>query len=232
MKGFLALVLLFIGFSTSAQDGKLKRDLTAFSAVNVRGSIDLVYIPSNSYFVEIVGKNPEDVITDIEEGTLMVNHKKGKNWVASEWNTVGKGLQVFVHAPTIHVLSSAGSGNIQIEGVLKSDDLSIRMDGAGNVSGNINVGKFKLDHNGSSNIRLKGGADHAVINSNGSGNIQSFDLVIDDCSISKSGSGNSQLTVNVSLHASISGSGNFTYQGNPKEISTSSSGTGKIRKAY
>ena len=217
--------------AVSAQDGKLKRDLTHFSGISVKGAIDLIYIPSDKFYVEIVGKNPEDVITSVEDDVLQIKHRKGTNWVSSEWNTLGKGLQVFVHASGTDLISSSGSGSISIDGIVKADHLTIRMDGAGNVSGQINVGKLELDHNGSANIRLKGGADKAIINSNGSGNIQSFELVVDDCTLSKSGSGNAQLTVNVALHASISGSGNFTYRGNPKEITTSSAGTGKIKQA-
>lgn len=222
---------MFIAVSSIAQDGKLRRDLSSFSGIKVKGSINLVYVPSEKYFVEIVGKQPEDISTEVVDELLVINHKNAKNWVSSEWNTIGKGLIVYVHASGIDEISSTGSGSISIDGILKSDELMLRMDGAGNVSGQINVGKLNLEHNGSANIRLKGGADKAVISSNGSGNIQSFDLVIDECTISKSGSGNAQLTVNHTLHASISGSGNFTYRGNPKEISTSSAGTGKIKQA-
>ncbi len=231
MKKILGLLMLVLNLAAFSQDGKLKRELTSFSGVNVKGNIDLVYMNAKEYYVEIVGKNASDVVTAVEDNVLQVYHNKAKNWVASEWNTLGKGLKVYVHAPSLNLLASAGSGNIQIEGILKADQLNIKMDGAGNVVGQINVGKFKLENNGSSNIRLKGGVDQAVVNSNGSGNIQCFDLVIDKCTISKSGSGNAQLTVNVSLQASISGSGNFTYKGNPKDINTSSAGIGKIKSA-
>jgi hypothetical protein len=230
MKKILGLLFLMLNLTAFSQDGKLKRDLTSFSAVNVKGNIDLIYMNAKEYYVELVGKDASDVVTTVEDDVLHVYHKKAKNWVASEWNTLGKGLQVIVHAPSVNSLESAGSGNIQIDGVLKTEQLSIRMDGAGNVLGQINVGKLHVENNGSSNIRLKGGVDNAVINSNGSGNIQCFDLVVDKCTLSKSGSGNAQLTVNVSLQASISGSGNFTYRGNPKEISTSSAGIGKIKR--
>jgi hypothetical protein len=87
-----------------------------------------------------------------------------------------------------------------------------------------------MENTGSSNMRLSGSVEKANIRSSGSGNLQSFDLMVDDCSISKSGSGNAQITVNRSLTASISGSGNLTYKGSPKILASSSAGLGKIKK--
>lgn len=213
------------------QKEMVTRQLGSFNMVMVSGSIDLLYKPSSSYYVEIKGNYPEDIISELKDGELMIYHKKGKNWISNEWNTIGRGYVVVIYAPSLNGITSAGSGAITIEGVLKSDNLSVSIAGSGNLVGQINVGNLEIANSGSSNIRLKGNAENVEVKSSGSGNIQCFELVMDACKISKSGSGNAQISVNNSLTASISGSGNLTYKGNPKKISTSAAGTGKIRKA-
>lgn len=227
---FLSMAMLTSIFVV-AQTEVSTRKIGSFSSVEVRGSIDLLFKPSSSYYVEIKGNYPEDIISELKDGDLVIYHKKGKNWISNEWNTIGRGYVAIIHAPSLHGITSAGSGSVTFEGILKSDHLSISLAGSGNLVGQINVGNLEIENSGSSNIRLNGNAEKVDIRSSGSGNIQCFELVVDECQISKSGSGNAQITVNNSLTASISGSGNLTYKGSPKNLTTSAAGSGKIRKS-
>jgi cytoskeletal protein CcmA (bactofilin family) len=222
---------MLISIFVIAQTEVSTRNFDSFTSVEVRGSIDLLFKPSSSFYIEIKGNYPEDIISELKDGDLVIYHKKGKNWISNEWNTIGRGYVAIIHAPSLYGITSVGSGAITIEGILKSDNLSISLAGSGNIVGQINVGKLEIENSGSSNIRLNGNADKVDIKSSGSGNIQCFEFVMDECQISKSGSGNAQITVNNTLIASISGSGNLTYKGSPKKITKSVSGTGKIRKA-
>jgi hypothetical protein len=143
---------------------------------------------------------------------------------------MGKKYTAYFYAPTLEEIDASGSGNLTIDGVLKSDELSIIASGSGNCSGQLNVESLRLKSAGSGNFRLKGNVVDADILSSGSGNIQSLDLYVEHCKILKSGSGNTQITVAKSLDASISGSGNLSYKGDPISVSCSSSGSGKIKK--
>jgi hypothetical protein len=229
MRLYLLLVFLSVSLFLSAQE-KVERPLEAFQKVDLKGGIDFVFSASSSYSVEIQGKDPQDIITEIIGGQLFIYHKKGKNILSSEWNTLSHGYLVIVYAPSLEGVSTAGSGKITFDGILKTNMLDLNIAGSGNVSGKINVGNLTIESAGSSNIRLTGNVETAIVRSSGSGNVQCFDLVVDDCHFSKSGSGNSQITVNHSLDVSISGSGNFTYKGTPTSISSSSAGSGKIKR--
>jgi hypothetical protein len=229
MRIFFIIAFISASLFLTAQ-GKIERSLEPFQQVDIKGGINFVFSASSSYSVEILGKDPQDIITDVKGGQLFIYHKKGKSVLSGEWNTLTGRYQVIVHAPFLEGISTAGSGNISIDGILKSDILEFNVSGSGNVSGKINVGKLTIESAGSSNIRLTGNVEKANVRSSGSGNIQCFDLVVDDCHFSKSGSGNSQITVIHSLDVSISGSGNFTYKGTPKSISSSSAGSGKIKR--
>jgi len=229
MRIYFIIAFISASLSLTAQE-KIERSLESFQKVDIKGGINFVFSASSSYSVEILGKDPQDIITEIKGDQLFIYHKKGKTVLSGEWNTLTGRYQVIVHAPLLQGISTAGSGNISIDGILKTDVLELNVSGSGNVSGKINVGNLTIESAGSSNIRLTGNVETAIVRSSGSGNVQCFDLVVDDCHFSKSGSGNSQITVNHSLDVSISGSGNFTYKGTPTSISSSSAGSGKIKR--
>ena len=61
----------------------------------------------------------------------------------------------------------------------------------------------------------------------GTGNVDAFDMVMDDCNIQISGAGNCEVHVIDNLDIVISGVGNIRYKGNPT-VTTDVSGVGDI----
>ena len=61
----------------------------------------------------------------------------------------------------------------------------------------------------------------------GTGNVDAFDMVVDDCNIQISGAGNCEVHVIDNLDIVISGVGNIRYRGNPT-VTTDVSGVGDI----
>ena len=76
------------------------------------------------------------------------------------------------------------------------------------------------------------GAQQAVLDIyiTGSGNVDGFDMVVNDCNIHISGAGNCEVHVIESLDVDISGVGNVWYRGNPT-VTTDVSGVGNINPA-
>ena len=222
--------LIFFSISLFSQSNEQHRSLGDFKSIETKGSVDIVYVPSEKYDVIISSEFSDDIITEVREKKLYIYTKTGKKLPWNEMRSIGKKYTVYIYAPTLNEIEASGSGNLLFDGVLKSDTLSILTAGSGNVSGQVNVESLKLKSAGSGNFRISGNAVEASISSSGSGNIQSFDMFIENCHISKSGSGNTQLTVVKSLIASISGSGNLIYRGTPITLSCTSSGSGKIKK--
>ncbi len=228
-----ATIFSFFVFSTISlfsQSKEEHRNLGNFNSIEMSGSIDVVYVPSEKYDIVIHSEFPDDVVTEVRDKKLYIHTKNGKSLAWNEIRSIGKKYTAYVYLPTLNEIEATGSGNIVLDGILKSENLSVLTAGSGNVTGQVNVESLKLKSAGSGNFRLRGNAVEAAISSSGSGNIQSFDLYIENCTISKSGSGNTQLTIVKSLNASISGSGNMNYRGTPSTVSCTSAGSGKIKK--
>jgi hypothetical protein len=232
--GFFMLAL-----ASHAQDAKVIVDKNAqtrqvgeFDGVSVSGAIEL-YVSQGSQTVAVSAAETEkvnDIETYVENRILYIRFKSKKSWWSDQWNTTGRNYRAYVSAPMIRSLTSSGSGNIKIEGMLKSDELEFEISGSGNISGRIETENLEVTQSGSSNVRLTGIATKAEFECSGSGNIISSDLAIDICSVEMSGSGNAELQVNKELSAEISGSGNIRYKGEANVVNSSVAGSGKIRK--
>lgn len=64
----------------------------------------------------------------------------------------------------------------------------------------------------------------------GTGNVEAFDMVVDDCNIQISGAGNCEVHVIDKLDVTITGIGNVRYRGNPT-VTSDVSGLGNIEPA-
>lgn len=81
---------------------------------------------------------------------------------------------------------------------------------------------------GAGDYELKGSVQGFLdINITGTGNVNAFDLEVEDCTIQISGAGNCEVNVNNSLDVFVSGVGNIFYKGNPT-VSSDISGVGNL----
>lgn len=229
---------IFLCLAVSAQDKVVnephaeERKVENFDGIVTSGAIELRVTQGPRKVVVTAGREEDiaEIVTEVRGGKLHIKPRNGKNWWSNQWNSMGRKIRVYVAAEKLNYISQSGSGNVYLEGTLSSESLELRLSGSGNLSGDIKTGDLELRQSGSSNIRLTGTADKASFTSSGSGNVISPGLVTQDCDVRISGSGNADITVNKTLKASISGSGNIRYRGDGNVVSSSTSGSGRIRK--
>jgi hypothetical protein len=81
---------------------------------------------------------------------------------------------------------------------------------------------------GAGDYKLQGTIQEFLdINITGTGNVNAFDLEVEECTIQISGSGNCEVHVNNMLDVYVSGAGNVFYKGNPT-IASEISGVGNV----
>lgn len=83
---------------------------------------------------------------------------------------------------------------------------------------------------GSGKIIASGTAKRIRTTISGSGEVRAADLEVEECEVRISGSGDVEVNVKQALDATISGSGSVSYRGNPNQVNSHSSGSGKVRK--
>ncbi|SVE00046.1 uncharacterized protein METZ01_LOCUS452900 [marine metagenome] len=178
------------------------RRLTHFNSIKVLGSIDVNINYSDDYGCTVVGD--DNLIPYIK--TEVINNKL-KISINKSYST-SKGLMVNVNALDYDNISISGSGDIHITD-FNNNNLSLNIDGSGNITGNGEVQTLSTIINGSGDIMLR--------------DLKSISTII-----TINGSGDAKIWASESISANINGSGKIEYYGNPMKIESKVNGSGKI----
>ncbi len=228
---FCSLALITTAQKTIINDPYVtERNVKSFSGISVSGSIDLFYSPDSETKVLVSSSEKEfldRIETYVKNDILYIKIKDKDGWNFSWGN---RRLRAYVSAPAVSSIDASGSGNVRVEGKLKTETLRFNSSGSGNVEASIEVDKLIYEHSGSGNANFSGTAGKAEIETSGSGNFISPSLVMEKCEIDASGSGNIEITVNKELSAETSGSGNIRLRGEGLISNLSTSGSGKIKR--
>lgn len=118
--------------------------------------------------------------------------------------------QVRIVLPQLEGVSVGGSGRIEVVG--------------------LDANRFAVEIDGSADITASGEAGELDVEVNGSGNVDTRDLVAVEASVEINGSGNVDVMARDYLTAVINGSGDIRYYGNPGQVVKRVEGSGRIRK--
>lgn len=200
---------------------------SGFTSIEAGIGGDVYYTQDSVYKVEIYAQtNVQDLIeTPVVGGELRIQFKK--------FSKIGRyeRVVVYVHAPAMNGLGVNGSGTLYASGPINSSNMSLKVNG----SGNINIASYKgqsisANISGSGRIAVNGGE---VINSDlrisGSGDVDMLHMSAENVVINTSGSGNATVTATNTLDVKISGSGSVYYNGSPS-LYTNISGSGKVSR--
>lgn len=175
-----------------------------FSRVRVKGSMNVLIKQGDS--TRIIVRDYSNIIPYIETivsgNTLIIDYNGA--WIRHSE------AEITITVPKLIGIEINGSSDVATLGAFKFDNLDMKVSG----SGNFNV---------------VGSAKFVNVDISGSGEINAFDMPCDTALIRVSGSGFLRMTVNKLLDATISGSGDVLYKGNPT-IQTRITGSGRVRK--
>jgi len=240
MKKFaaLSLVVLFTA-SCSAQWGKrikgngnkvtIERSVGDYEAISVSGWFDVDLVDGREGELTLEGEENllEYLVTEVENGKLVIKVEKGVNLKPSTWND---GIRITVPVESIDAVSMSGSGDIVGKKTIKSSSFKTAMSGSGDITLDIETESITAAMSGSGDMNLSGSTKDFEATISGSGDIKAYDLEADNVEATVSGSADIKVTANEMLRARVSGSGDISYRGNPKKVDSKTSGSGDISK--
>lgn len=172
-----------------------------------------------------------DIFEQIEfdlSGDRLSIRKEGKwNW-KDGWRK--SDVTIWITMKDIEEVAVSGSGNIESEGKLMTNDLRLSVSGSGDMDLDLESDDMDLRISGSGSLTLKGLAEEADAKISGSGRVKAEDLEVQRFKASISGSGSCYITATEEIDANISGSGSVYYAGEPKRVNGKTSGSGKVKK--
>lgn len=200
-----------------------------FDVYIIQDSLSEVVIEAESNLIPLIRIRVQGSALEIDTQDDLRNNYPMKIYVhttdLSEIKLSGSGS---IHADNIVTgnfeSSLSGSGDIFFSGT--ADKMRCFISGSGSLGLGIVCDELETDISGSGEMDIHGTANHGDFNISGSGSVHAYELTLQECYATISGSGNMQLTVEDYLKVNISGSGNVYYMGSPSlDINISGSGS-------
>ncbi len=159
--------------------------------------------------------------TTVSGGVLTISTKK----------CIGKysAFEISVGMNEIKSIENAGSGSILGETSFKGEVIKLKQSGSGDITLDLKANTLIARQSGSGEISLQGNAQEQNVEVSGSGDFDGDGFRTTKAKAEVSGSGSCDLWVEKELDAIVSGSGDIRYRGEPKQVSSKTTGSGTIK---
>ncbi len=224
------IVLLLVGTvlashaqSTSAVRTE-KRAVRDVRAVKVDHGIDL-YIRQGDHDELTLEADPgaiEYFTSEVSNGTLTLTISK--NFLRT------KVLKAYLTVRTLERIESSGGSDVYSEGILQAERMTCRASGGSDVRLELSVKNFTIQTSGGADATIKGLAASLSVTASGGSDFKGRALRCDHATVTASGAADVHVYVDFDLEANASGAASVYYYGNPRRVSTNTSGGGEIKK--
>ena len=208
--GIISLTMI-LGLASCSDDNEIRgsgnlesefREVNFFDKLNSVGVFEITMIQGETQSVKITADDNilNDVITSVSNSELLLDLKNE--------NYTNITLKAEITITDFYGITNSGVGNITIREIDVEHEIDVVNSGTGDIN-------------------MKGEAESMTIYNEGTGDIESYDLFIEDAVIEIVGSGDVQINASNSLKIKISGSGDVYYKGAPT-IDVTIEGSGKV----
>lgn len=206
------------------------RSTESFHSIKVSQAIDVVISQGTEDAVVVSAAEPayrNRITTEVRDGVLTLSIEPGLTF---RWNKKNPALKVYVSIRQLRSVEAAGASNVKINGVLRSESLSINLSGASNFKAELLVSTLKVRQSEASTSIFKGRVAHLDVVVTGASDFNGFELASDKSIATASGASDIRLTVNQELKVNSSGASDIQYKGTAVITEFHTSGAGSIRK--
>lgn len=207
-----------------------QRSVAGFHAISVANAIDLYLSPGNEDVVAVSATEArfrDNIKTEVKEGVLHIYYQN----VGHGFSIGNKKLRAYVSVKTLTSLQASGASDVAVSGTLSSPELEMRLSGASDFKGAVDVGSLKVTISGASDMTIKGSAGSLRIDASGASDFKGYDLVSQTCDITASGASDIKITCNKESNANASGASDIHIKGNGVIRNMHSGGASSVKKA-
>ena len=205
------------------------RTVGSFTGISISDGIDL-YLSAGEPAVAVSASSPEvrdNIITEVKDNVLRISYHSN-SLVKLNINSERK-LRAYVSGKVLKFLQASGGSDVLIDGVIKSNDLTIVLSGGSDLKGVVEVATLTVKQSGGSDVNISGKADGIVVHASGGSDFNGYDLITQTCTIEASGGSDIEVTTNKELTATASGASDISYKGTPAVKEVKVSGASSIR---
>ena len=222
----LTLIIVLIAFSAFADD-KIEKtyNLDDFTKIYLRGPYEVHLRQSDKCGLTILAKQEyfDKLEVSSSEGELEIE-LDGKNFKKT------RAIEIYIQFRDLEKLEIEGAVDLQCENQIKTDNLKLEFEGAGNVELNIATAKIIANISGVGNFELEGETDYHKVEFSGIGNYDARDLHSKFTIVESNGIGSVSIHASHKLKGDANGIGSVDYYGDPDDVDITSSGLGSVNR--
>jgi hypothetical protein len=219
---FLALILFAVRFCTNVLsnhdqsligDGNMiRRDIPVekpFRSLEVNGSVNVWLRQGNPATIQILADSNLQpfLVFEFADDLLTIRQKRSLHWSGT--------AKVLITVPDINRIGVEGAAEINIPDTLRTDQFTLDIKGAAMANLSLLCHTFHSEISGAGEIRLKGRAESVETRINGAGKMAAKEFLIMNHDIRINGAGSVTTSVSDTLRATLNGTGEVKYSGNP-----------------
>lgn len=199
----LFALLLALGAAKADPQASEARNVPAFHAIDLAGTLDVEVTVGKPMSVQVSGEADllDRVTTVVKDGVLVIDTRR-------EPKRRSNHLHASVTVPDLTSVAISGTGGMKVAGVA-NESFGISLPGTGQMSVTGSTGSLRI-----------------VVD--GTGDIAAKDLAAKSAIVEVNGTGSATLRVSQSLEANVTGTGSIDVHGKPARVKKSVRGVGSI----
>jgi len=201
---------------------KDRRDQSPFNEISVYSPFEVELVQSNDHFVEVEAyENLQNaVVCDLKDGRLKVKFESGTSVSTS------KPVKLVIGAPEINKIKIRGSVDFTSTGKMTTDSLKLSVEGASELSADIEAQYLFIDAEASSDVKISGAANSVIVECSSAASINGVNFTANTLNADIRDAATVKMTVVDKLVANVRNAGNISYYGDPQtNIETKNAGS-------
>ena len=204
------------------------RQTQGYDKIHVVSFFDVILVDGKEGQITIEGESNllPYIKTEVRKGKLTIDVKNNVSLRPSR----NHDITITVPIEEISGLSLTGSGDIESDFTLKTENIDLNLAGSGDMELSLDSGIVVADIIGSGDITLSGNSKSFKGKVTGSGDLDAKNLKSKGVKVSILGSGDADVYSSEHLEIKVLGSGDVQYSGDPYSIEISNHSSSKIVK--
>ena len=196
-----------------------------FDKVKTSGSFNIqLHYGEPSVKVETYENLMDKIETKTENGSLYIGLKPGN------YNNAFHKTMVHITTNNLTQLEVGSAGSIMSSDTFKVDKIDLRVSGSGSIKFLVQANDVNANISSAGNLDLSGSATNLTAKTSGSGDLNALRFQVENADMVVSSAGMARINAKAITRASVSGSGNLIYKGNPTINDINISSAGNISK--
>lgn len=140
----------------------------------------------------------------------------------------GDEVKVIIETPELTEIEGSGATDFRLMDTFTTEDFRLRLSGASELSGTLNVTNLDATLRGASDLFLEGSADSYELEAEGASESGGYDFVVDKFVVDLEGASEVLITVTEELYIEASGASELKFRGDGQIISQDISGSSRV----